>query len=280
MTNRFVLTVSAVCALALASCASNASSESIGAPNTLSSGKLIEMTEKVRHGSAPADAAPSTSSMASKPFSILAQPASSDLNPGGYCAGAASMRYDDARNTLKIVLLEGSPSDDRFKSTFGGAFTSKRLGRRGRRSVKYLSFNCSMKDLGVGTVKNDYALSPEQREYTISKKRQSITALGHFPLKPRSAYHTVGLVMSETEARNLMPHVRLRYTGTLDNWPDGNSFFCGSHNTLPSYDSPKFTEHDVCMFNAEISAIEVIDSRDGSVLHAFDAPEYPEPTMD
>ena len=225
---------------------------------TLSLAEINALGDKVR-GHKPKDefdAAPSQPSWAGRPFVVRLNP----KPPRMACYGSPTWSYSAESQTLYVSPGGSDLGLAGFRGKQG--VISKVLGEEWGRPVRYFATACERVTLPSYTATNAYGAS-----YNIDPTAQIITAIADDPIKPEWPT-SFKLQISGPEARKLVDHLQVRWTGTMRDWKPGVAMACDTRRDGPTVSSPYDRTRDLCVANGRLDRFEVIDARDGRILHS------------
>ena len=202
------------------------------------------------------DAAPSQPSWAGRPFVVTLNPKA----PQTACFGSPTWSYSAETQTLYVSPGGSDLGLAGFRGKQG--VISKVLGEEWGRPVRYFATACERVTLPSYTATNAYGAS-----YNIDPTAQIITAIADDPIKPEWPT-SFKLQISGPEARKLVDHLQVRWTGTLRDWKPGVAMACDTRRDGPTAASPYDRTRNLCVANGRIDKFEVIDARDGRILHS------------
>lgn len=204
------------------------------------------------------DAAPSQPSWAGRPFVMTLEPWGTKP-PRMACFGYPMWSYSPETQTLYVSPGGSDLGLAGFRGRQG--VISKVPGQDWGRAVRYFATACERVTLPSYTATNAYGAS-----FNIDPTAQVITAIADDPIKPEWP-ESFKLQLPGTAARALVEHLQVRLTGTLRDWKPGVAMACGIRRDGPTASSPYDRTRDLCVANGRIDKFEVIDKRDGRVLH-------------
>lgn len=212
------------------------------------------------------DTAPAQTSVAGRRFKIEVPPWGSNTPPIA-CFGYPMWSYESASRTLFVSTGAYDLQLDTF-STRQGEVSKKPVHDIWGEKVQLFASDCARSDLPRYTASNAYGA-----EYRIAPTLQTITAIADALPKGLEWPDSFQLQISGKEARSLLPNLRVRFTGILEDWKAGVSAACGSRHDGPTAASPYDRRLKACLFNGYIDRIELVDVRSGSVLKSFVRPD-------
>ena len=202
------------------------------------------------------DAAPSQPSWAGRPFVLTLNP----KPPRMACFGSPTWSYSAESQTLYVSPGGSDLGLAGFRGRQG--VISKLLGEEWGRPVRYFATACERVTLPTYTATNAYGAT-----FGIDPTAQIITAIADDPIKPEWP-PSFKLQVSGEAARTLVQHMQVRLTGTLRDWKTGIAMACDVRRDGPTASSPYDRTRDLCVANGRIDKFEVIDNRDGRILHS------------
>lgn len=227
-------------------------------PQTVSLAEINALAAKVRAYKPKDvfDAALSQPSWAGRPFVLTLSP----KPPRMACFGSPTWSYSAESQTLYVSPGGSDLGLAGFRGKQG--VISKVLGEEWGRPVRYFATACERVTLPSYTATNAYGAS-----FNIDPTAQIITAIADDPIKPEWPT-SFKLQISGEEARTLVEHLQVRLTGSLRDWKPGVAMACDVRRDGPTASSPYDRTRDLCVANGRLNNFEVLDSRDGRVLHS------------
>ena len=224
---------------------------------TLSLAEINALGDKVRayKPKDEFDAAPSQPAWAGRPFVLTLNP----KPPRMACFGSPTWSYSAETQTLYVSPGGSDLGLAGFRGKQG--VISKILGEEWGRPVRYFATACERVTLPSYTATNAYGAS-----FNIDPTAQIITAIADDPIKPEWPT-SFKLQISGPEARKLVDQLQVRWTGTMRDWKPGVAMACDTRRDGPTVSSPYDRTRDLCVANGRLDKFEVIDARDGRILH-------------
>lgn len=207
------------------------------------------------------DAPPKLESLAGRRFSYTVQPRERGLR-NEICDGYASWGYWPADGKLEVGDTEGMEIKSDLKSATGTIFPESGA-YRSDPFVSFRSFTCEKKTLPSYTATNGFGAAVD-----VFPTSETVTAIAHAGSSDTEWRTYVSLKADGEEARTLSRNVRVRVSGSLDDWAPGKPVLCGVSKSRPTTDRPWETTLDACLFKGRVDLFEVIDARDGRVLYS------------
>lgn len=137
----------------------------------------------------------------------------------------------------------------------------------GGRAVRYYATSCERKALPSYTATNAYGAT-----FEIDPTAQIITAIADDHIRPEWP-GSFKLQISGDAARALVDHLKVRLTGELRDWKPGVAIACDVRRDGPTASSPYDRTRNLCVANGRVEKFEVIDARNGRVLHSESRPQ-------
>ena len=200
------------------------------------------------------DAAPSQPTWAGRPFVLTLSP----KPPRMACFGSPTWSYSAETQTLYVSPGGSDLGLAGFRGKQGEI--SKVPGEAWGRPVRYFATECERVTLPSYTATNAHGAS-----FNIDPTAQIITAIADDPIKPEWPT-SFKLQISGPEARNLVDHLQVRWSGSMRDWKSGVAMACDTRRDGPTMSSPYDRTRDLCVANGRIDKFEVIDARDGRIL--------------
>lgn len=195
------------------------------------------------------DTPPKSPSVKSKPFSYIVAPRNERS-----CMGYPKWEYQPVKGTLGVYWAT------HYLSTSARALNTP-TPKRGYDAETYILFNCTASELGTYTAQNGFGAKAEMR--TTLDRGIGISVASSYKSKLPMDWQTT---IAGEEAKALTQNVRVRISGTLDEWLPSQPLFCAlEKNVSFSWGRDRSTE--VCLFKGNLELVEVIDARTGEVLH-------------
>jgi hypothetical protein len=207
------------------------------------------------------DTPPAQASVAGRRFVIEVQPWGTS-SPRVACFGYPMWSYDSTSGTL-YVSTGGSKLMLHGFLTNQGIVTKKPVPDHLGEEVHYFASDCARADLPSYTASNAYGA-----EFRINPTLQTVTAVADNPPSGSALTKSFAMKLAGAEARSLVPNLRVRFRGTLAEWKQGVSVACGKKRDGPSARSPYDRKLDLCLFNAHVDQIELVDVRTGRILQS------------
>ena len=202
------------------------------------------------------DAAPSQPSWTGRSFVLTIDP----KPHRAACFGSPTWSYSAESQTLYVSPGGSDLGLAGFRGQQG--VISKTLGEEWGRPVLYFATACERVILPSYTATNAYGAS-----FNIDPTAQIITAIADDPIQPEWP-ESFKLQISGDAARTLVEHLQVRLSGTLRDWKPGVAMACDVRRDGPTASSPYDRTRDLCIANGRIGKFEVIDRRNGRVLHS------------
>ena len=231
-------------------------------PKTVSLAEINALGAKIR-AYKPKDefeVAPSQPTWAERPFVLT-------LNPKPHriaCFGSPTWSYSAETQTLYVSPGGSDLGLAGFRGKQG--VISKVPGQEWGRAVRYFATACERVTLPSYTATNAYGAS-----FNIDPTAQIITAIADDPIKPEGP-QSYKLQIPGAAARTLVEHLQVRLTGTLRDWKPGVAIACAVRRDGPTASSPYDRTRDLCVANGRVDKFEVVDARDGRILHSAGRP--------
>ena len=232
----------------------------IAAPTPVTVADINALAVKVR-GHKPRDefdAAPVQPSFNGRTFVVELEPWGTKP-PRIACFGSPTWSYSAETQTLYVSPGGSDLGLAGFRGKQG--VISKILGEEWGRPVRYFATACERVTLPSYTATNAYGAS-----FNIDPTAQIITAIADDPIKPEWPT-SFKLQISGPEARKLVDQLQVRWTGTMRDWKPGVAMACDTRRDGPTVSSPYDRTRDLCVANGRLDKFEVIDARDGRILH-------------
>lgn len=205
------------------------------------------------------DAAPSQPSWNGRSFVVTLEPWGTKP-PRIACFGYPMWSYSAETQTLYISPGGSALGLAAFRGKQG--VISKVPGRELGPPVHYFATSCDRTTSPSYTATNAYGAT-----FEIDPTAQMITAIADDPIRPEWP-PSFKLEISGDAARTLVEHVQVRLSGTLRDWKPGVAMACDVRRDRPTASSPYDRTRDLCVANGRLEKFEVIDRRDGRVLHS------------
>jgi hypothetical protein len=247
-------------AMLLAAAVSALATEATAPPPVITS-ELNSMAKAVR-SFAPTDEfdkPPAQPSVAGRRFEMEVQPWGTKP-PRMACFGYPMWSYDSSSSILYVSTGASKLMLSSF-STKQGIVTKKSAPDIWPENVLYFASDCAREDMRSYRATNAYGA-----EFRIDPTAQIVTAVADNVAEGSALTRSFEMKTSGTEARSLVPNLRVRFRGILADWKTGVSVACGRRHDGPTADSPYDRTLKLCLFNGRIDQIELLDARTGQVL--------------
>lgn len=211
------------------------------------------------------DTPPSQRSVAGRPFSLDVPP----LGSGGRlaaCFGYPMWSYSAETGTLYVSTGESDLMLNSFLSKQGAVSKRARSDIWGEK-IQYFATDCARADLPNYTATNAYGA-----EFHIEPTLQTVTAIADALPRGQKWPDSFRMQIPGSEARTLVPRLRVRFIGVMQDWKPGVAVACGTRRDGPTSSSPYDRRMDLCLFNARIDRIELRNATTGELMDAFSRP--------
>lgn len=207
------------------------------------------------------DFAPPQRSLAGVRFSYVVEPMPLDQKP---CSGYPDWSFQAAQGKLNVGWYSGTLFTTQLRGA-GGPIFPPNLRDRGRSELTYRAFTCRTTKLPSYTATNALGAA-----FTIEKSVDTVAAIADFvPMtlarRPPSSWEAA---VTGDAARLLSRNVRLRVSGTLNDWAPGKSVVCGAQRLEPRITLPIDRTTEVCLIRGQITLVELFDQTSNRVLHS------------
>lgn len=182
--------------------------------------------------------------------------------PDVACFGYPMWSYSASTGTLYV-----SPGGHRMALT--GFSSPQGVISKGELAnvVTFFASHCERLDLPSYEAKNAYGAS-----FTIEPTKQVITAVADSIQRQLEWPPPFKVMLSGDDARALVPNLQVRLSGTLSDWSTSVAVACGARRDAPTARLPYDRRLEACLFNGRLERFEVIDGRNGRVLHSDTRP--------
>lgn len=196
------------------------------------------------------DTPPKIPSVKGQPFSYLVAPRNERS-----CPGYPKWEYRPVKGTLGVYWATHQ------LSLYAKALNTQ-MPTRGYETESYMLFNCTATDLGTYTAQNGFGAKTEMKT-TLDRGLGIAMASSYKSKLPMDWQKTV----AGEDAKSLSQNVRVRISGTLDEWSPSQPLFCASEKDANfAWGRDRSTE--LCLYKGTLGLVEVIDARTGEVLHS------------
>lgn len=200
-------------------------------------------------------------SLAGLRFSYVVEPIPIEQKP---CSGFPDWSFQAAQGKLTVGWYSGTLFTTLFRGASGPVFPPNLRDRR-RSEMTFRAFSCRTTKHPSYTATNAFGAA-----FTIEKSVDTVAAIADFdPMtlarRPPSSWETA---VSGDAARLLSRNLRVRVSGTLDDWAPGKSVVCGAQRIEPRLALPIDRTTEICLIRGQITLVEVLDQSTSSVRHA------------
>lgn len=166
--------------------------------------------------------------------------------PNQICTGTPFYGYSTEKNTLRIVYDDGESSVESVATAL--------------RPLPRFTFDCE-----VGHTK-EMAGNAFGAVREINVTHELYNALEASNLPGAFVPRYLDFSMNGNSARDLVKVLRLRVTGTIEQWGDGTMIKCENRSSPATIQMPEETDKDFCAIKAHITRVELINISNGSVF--------------
>ncbi len=246
-------------------CVGMATGSNAKAQDVMTGEQLVTLVEKVRSFTPKDqfDTPPATPSMAGKRFSYVVAPLQSGPN-NQICRGSPTWGYWAKDGRLEVGMSPDSALSYKMQAKQGRLFPSDMVGVGRNSDVSFSSFTCRKIKEPSYTATNAYGA-----QYDIRKETEIIASVANFEPyidKHWKTYWTT--LVAGDAARELSNNIRVRISGTLEDWWAGTSVLCGFIDQSPTANLRIDRTVDICMVKGRTDHIEVIDIVSGAILYS------------
>jgi len=220
---------------------------------------LKEIANKV-HSFTPKDEfdqGPPIQNLSGRQFSVTVAPLPRGPHNKIY-SGYPSWAYWSDDNHYEVAYIPGMDVAANLKPNFGAGFPTVE-GDFGA-FIYYTSFSCTRSGDRYYVAQNAFGA-----ETPVHKTNDKILAFSD--VHDGEALHGWQIHATGDDARALSKWVRIRMTGTLGVWPNGQSVICATGGRSPTFDLPDDDNLDACIFKTTKMRFEVINGQTGEILH-------------
>lgn len=209
------------------------------------------------------DTPPQMASVAGKRFTYVVIPLQTGPD-NAICRGFATWSYWANDQRLEVAQSAGSTISYGIRSKNGPLFPSE-VARVGHNSeLTFDSFTCrKIKEPGY------IATNGFGARFDVKKETDIVTSIASLEPITHSFWRSYWTTQVAGEAaRELSKNIRVRVSGSLDDWAPGKTVLCGTEVSSPTIDLPQESTLDMCMFKGRADHMEVINGQTGEVLYS------------
>jgi hypothetical protein len=208
------------------------------------------------------DTPPPSPPLAGKRFSYVVSPLETGPN-NVICTGSPRWTYRPQNGELDIGYSAGSLPSERIMVRNKPVFSSAEPSLQKDRSLDLVTLKCAKSRPPSYVASNGFGA---QREITREDEIiTSIAASGSNFHREWKGYWSTSA--TGDAARTLLRNLRVRVSGTLEDWAGGRSVVCGSYTTTPTVSFPFEKMTNACLFKGKIDQIEIFNIITGDVIH-------------
>ena len=214
------------------------------------------------------DTPPNASSLTGRRFSVDVDPRKRGPS-NSICDGFPSWGYFSSLGKYEVSFTPARILVGYLNTPFSAAFTNTSNG-----VLNFTSFTCQKINGGSYRATNAFGAVT-----TVERRKDVVIAFSDVGDTRSNMVDVLSVgnkrywssAISGDLARKLSVSVKVRISGTIDRWPNGQNILCGMDKKEAKFDWPYEETVDACIFRTKGLTFEVIDTRTNDILNSMKA---------